>query len=296
MSQDFRVLYGDATATIRRELPESFDSVTAGEITIYDTGGTELVAATAVTVPTATTLASAVTAGEKTCTVAGGTWEPGDILRIEDSNSGPPEDFEVESFNATSKVITSKERFQYAHANAAAVSARWVTYVWDVSTTATYTNLLEGTFEWATWTPDNPGITNSWVISKRELAVGGLEHEFANLYPHYYAVVEDDAWGDFEQNAYIELEQNFAPYGQDFMNLISTRAAKRLLMVQIAYLIAWGQGSVWESERTAMHTELDRLITLFKQQRNWFDTDQDLAREDEEWQSLAMPLPRRGFQ
>jgi hypothetical protein len=290
---DYEIMYEDSSFVLRRELPEIYGTTTTANITITDTGGDDMLAETAATIPTATTLSSASSAGAKTITVAAGTWEPDDLIRIADSDAGHPETRRVESFNSSTKIITLTERLQYAHSSAAAVNGRWITYTLDASTTATWSLGIEGSIYWSGFSTDDAPLKNTFRVGKFQFAPDDLSGRFAMRYPHYYNALPEHSFDEFYEDALDDIVERFGKFGPDFMKLVSIREGRRLLMAQIAYLIAVGQGDGWEYERDTSLNDIDRLFTQLRTSRNWYDEDEDDIRDDEEFYTANKPLPSR---
>lgn len=292
---DYEIKHGDDAFLMRRNLHDSFGVITSGKITITNNGGSELLAATDVTIASATTLAAQALAGENTATVSGGTWEPGDLLRIEDSDDGGPEIVLVESFDSSSKILRFEERLQRDHSSGADVTPRWVSYTLDASDVDTWVNSTEGMTTWGTWNTDDLELTNSFIVGKRSFALGGNESDFARRYPHYYKIIDDGAFGVFERDALQDLiDMVGQPYGKDFVNLVSTSEGRRPLQAQIAYLVALGQGNEWEKESVSMAQYVDQQMSQIRKNRKWFDSDEDKVKDDEENQHQNKPLTSIG--
>jgi hypothetical protein len=290
---DYEISYGDAAFEIRREFPDTYGSITAADITVENTAGTEIVAATATTVPTATTISADSTRGTNVCTVTAGTWEPNDLIMIADSDDGGAEIRRVKSFDSATKIVTVTERWREGHKSGTAFSARWCTYSLNASSATNYSASTEGYFQWDGFNTDDLPLRSSWTVGKFTYAPGDLQDRFRMRYPHYAEVMPENSWDEYYDAALDELVERFQPYGKDFSKLVNIRAGQRLLLAQIAYLIAIGQGDGWEYERDTQAMELDRLETQFRAIRNWTDDDEDGVRDENEWSPVGKPLPRR---
>lgn len=291
---DYRILYGDSSFALRRDFPESWGAVTSVNIAIYDTSGSALLAATAATIPTATTLGAAATRGRRTITVAGGSWAEGDRLRIAEGDSGPAEDVVVESFDSSTNVVTLADYLRYSHASGDAVTARYCTYALDASTTTTWTNLLIGSIVWDPDT-DDQAARSTFRVEKYDLAVSGLEQVFATRYPRYYHAIPDDGWQTYQDGAIDVLADSLEPHGGEFRELVGETAARELIMLQIAQLVIDGGGDTYEAEETRITRRLAETLATFRSLRRWMDDDEDLTLEESEEQILDMPLPYRSL-
>jgi hypothetical protein len=289
MKHDYLILFGDAAFTLRREMPESWATPTVN-ITVKDSENNTLQAATPATITAATTISADATRGRRTITVAAGTWEPGDLLRIADSDDGGPEDVRVESFDSVTKIVTLEQRLEESHASGAAVSARWMTYSLDASSATNYPNLREGSILWDPNT-DDQAIRNTFQVSTKTLLPGGLEETFRIVYPAEAADVTDGGWATLEGGAIDRLANYYEGRGRNIRALVSESAAEDLIMSQIAYMVAVGSGKVERSVQ--LENNLARAKSEFEVVRRWTDTDQDDTLEDAEDERSDQPWPNR---
>lgn len=294
---DFRVLYGDTAFALRREFPEEWAQPTAVNIAVYEDNSTELLTATPATIPTKTAInmASGVKRGRRVIVVDGGTWAEGDLLRIDDSDDGPAEDIVVESWDATAKEITIRGRLKYSHADNADVLARYCTYNLNVSTTATFKNLLTGFMLWDPDT-DDLAVRNTFRIEKYDIGVAGLEEAFRVRYGRYYKDIPEGEWGRFQEHAIDALVDEFEPHGGEFRATVSANAARELIMVQIAQLVIdSGAAEATKEEEERIVRRLQEKVAQFRRLRRWQDQDQDLTKEDTEDQTYETPFTYRGL-
>ncbi len=293
MSVKHRVKYGYNANVLRAELPDDYDTITAAAITITkDADGTDLLAATAATVYTATTLNGAVEAGADTVTVDSGAdnLAAGDLIRIS-STSGGAETMRVTAYNATTKVATLDDYLLYDHESGAAVTARWLTYTLDASTTSTWTSGLDFTIEWNP-TSDNQPWTEPGEILER--TTGGASGTlFSVLYSHYDKAIPSGKFNDYESAANEELRSLFLGRGVDIDKLVASYSIQPLIMAQMALFIAETGDDTWAGERAAMGKKRDDLLDSFTSSYQWIDKDQDLAVDDGEEIKMTRPSPVR---
>lgn len=184
-----QIKYGDDSHTLRCEYPEAWDaaSITGVEISIDTVGGTAILAATAATLYTATTLGSACTHGDEYIELAEGASAPakGDRLWISSSASGPGEQVIVNYYDSSNRYVFTERELQHSHASGAAVKGQFATYAMDVSDTDTYIKGYEMVVTWDPSTDDFP-YTDHYVIAGAAIGAPGFWRDFQAMYPVEY--------------------------------------------------------------------------------------------------------------
>lgn len=299
----------NGTTTIRRTFPDELGDVKSATVAVYDRGGTALLAAAAATVtnvgatPTYTfkgVLTSATKIGENTCTLNAtpDTIYAGDVYRI-GGTSSTEDTLTVEAYNSSTRVVTFSDYFRHAHAAGEYVKPRFATYSLVTTTVATWTAGLECTLLW-TFYSGGDGSTGAYmpytdlgIVYKRIAGEGGMESAFRLRYRQVSELVEGPEFAVLANDAEEELSDLFGARGLDIKKVVDSHAFYELRLCQMAYALAMGAGSDWDSERTAITARRTELINLVASNPIWSDTDQDLSEEDEEVQTYERPYPRR---
>ncbi|MCP4640600.1 MAG: hypothetical protein GY851_09215 [bacterium] len=297
---EYSILYGDNDFELRREVPSNYVLITAAKCTVIDDGGTTLQAADSVTVPTATTLAAAITAG-----AIGGTMQAsqpfvaGDLMQFGSAKEG----FErrrIATYNSTSGAFTVTERFNSAFANGGAVSACWWTYSLDASGTG-YDNLERGTVLWNTFTPEDAiPFTDEFVIINRQAAPAAIRSAFKTRFPHIYQAAADydtQQWQQIEDDAADRVRVDFAAKGRDSTKMVDSANLEEPHMLMAAYLIVLGAGGEqWADELVRIRDDYNARVEMLIASPFWTDDDQDsVIDEYEDMDAQAPYFVGRGF-
>lgn len=273
------IIYADSSQVVRLDFPWVGDP-SAVSIAATDLGGTALLSATACTILTADSLASAVSSGATTLTLTTGSASivPGDRFRIGASSTGRAEDIEVLFYNSSTKTITVRESLQYSHASAASVKARFCTYALNASTTTTwYLNLQCSLI----WTPT--GIDEA---AHREMArvvkySYGLERELPilqALYPDLYRIAEPRI-DTIQAEALRRLTLRLKSRKRNIDDLVDQEALQPALLELVALMIAQSGGDEWSTERLAINETYNNEFEQLASGPYWFDSDQDSIEE-----------------
>ena len=216
----------------------------------------------------------------------------GDLIQIRANSSGPAESVRVDAYNSSTKVATLRDYLQHDHASGATVYGRGLSTTIDVSGTA-FTRGLELYAEWSGFDTDDLPFRTTLQIMGTASTMGDLEGKFSTLYPHYYAVVESN-FDAYKDQAYSELRIKMSGLGRELDTLVDSQNIEPLLLVSIAYTVAWSQGDEWETERTYIKARRDELFDQFVKLLNWFDENQDgIQDEPSEISPTDRPWPRR---
>ena len=110
------LLHG-ATTDLIFDFPSHWPiDATSVEVAVYNSSGTAVLAATAATVASSTTLDGATTRGDKSITTDATTGMSGGvILGIAESSSGPREDVEISYVDSSNKEVYLQDRLEFAH-------------------------------------------------------------------------------------------------------------------------------------------------------------------------------------
>jgi hypothetical protein len=294
MAHGYKVLYGDSSFTLRVNLPDDYLTPSSPTITVKDENGSDLLAATAATVYTATTLGAACSAGDEYIELDSGASavSPDDRLLIEASSSGPREVVECSYYDSSNKYVYLKDYLKHAHANSTAVEGHYITYALDVSTTATFPENKEFEVIWTLGT-DNPNLVEHGEIVKFATRLGELATVFKGRYPREWEAF-GDSWTIYEDSAMRRLRAEFKVDERDWDKLVSADSAMELVMSQIALLMVHSGGSEWQDEYEKYYEDRNRMAEWFKASTQWFDDNQDYDIDEAEKEPTVHPYSR-GF-
>ena len=286
-----QINYGDSSQILRLEMPVSWDAhgVTGVDIQITDDASTDLVASTAATLYTATTLAAAATPGDSTITLHAGAGDlyEGDKLRLE-----PNEDVEVLSYNTTSKVATLKHGLNVAHASGSEVSPLWATYDLDASDTDTW-ELLENII--IRWSP--AGIDAGTHIEIGEVVKTGYGSsdfvaKFRVLYPALADMRESDLIAmEAIASEHIRIKLSIKDVDMD---KVVPQDVEPIVLHYAAYLMCIPSEEM-HAEGDKAFEESERMLEAYVNTVQWEDEDQDGAQDDSEFESHTPAFIERVF-
>lgn len=283
MAERYEILDGDSSFTLRRELPADMDVTTTAKVTVTSDAGTELQAAASCTFTAATTTSAAISAGDNTTTLPGSlAWLPDDLVEV--GGSGEPlERRRIRSYNSSTGATEFTKRFNHAHASGVAVKACFWTYALDASGDD-YTALERGTLLWDNFSGDQIPFTDEFIIIDRHAAVAASESGFAELYPHFVALMPDDpkAWDRQEKRGMEMLRWDFGARMRDIDKVADSGSIEELLYAKIAYTVAVTNGDDWADEAARLLDYYNDRLEMFCAQPFWTDDDGDLVRDDGE--------------
>lgn len=282
--------YNNSAFGLRFEIPANWDTenISGINIQIATEGGTELLAATAATLYTATTLNGAVSIGGSTITLASGTATPGDVLRIADSASGEAEDIVVKYANGTA--VTLERELASSHATGTAVVGMYAIYDLDTSTVATWTKNLRVVVTWTPDTDDIPLVQHGEVYSKA-VSLSNLRRRFNVLYNSEYEAIKEQ-FEDLSSEALKQLEFTLKAHGVLMYKVVDSDDLIPLVMAWIRRAVAYKGGDRKEYEHQLTDGEYQRILKEFCNMPIWTDDDQDGIKDDDEvddhsdWQLL----------
>jgi len=274
-----RLLYDEADHALRFEFPDNWLTASACTITLTDKGGTELLAADATTVYTATTTDGAVAAGDSAFSVDGSdAMEAGDRFRI--SKSRDTSEI-VTVLSQAAKVSTIRHTFDYAHSDESAVSAMYCTYDLDTEDTDVFPVGKECTITWTPNTDDIPYTEQATVYQLSGADVSNWREHFRSRYPNMYteALGRLDALYD---DAIDELAWIVAAEGHDLNDLREPSFIRMPVAAIMAGYVARNEGDAGEFELKTAEADLMKYMAILSQPHVWFDRDQDLVEDEGE--------------
>ena len=276
------IKYNDASQVLRLEYPNHWaaQSITAVSVAITDTNAGALLASTAATCYTATTLASAASLGAVTATLAGTATalSPGDRVRL----VSPTEDCTVKSYNSTSKVVTFERALLADHASGSSVSGLWCTYALNTSTVATWPLNLECVVKW-TPASDDLAVTELAIVSGMGFGAKAYKERFAAIYPSEYEVAQARIEAIYEE-ARSRIRYRLMGKNLDLDRVVDQEILMPVLIDMMRFLIVNAGGNSWASERESAWATFLMSEDALTSQPIWADDDQDGAQEEDEVQ------------
>ncbi len=268
-----QVLFGDSSFTFRGSMRDwDAANVSGVTLTITDTGGTSMQAATAATLYTQVTI-SAATSGTNTVTLSAGAGNvtAGDWLKI---TSGAREEIEVLSYNSTTRVVTLVDDLQYDHDALSTLDALFCTVAVDVSG-STYTKGKQLRLLWTPAGTDDLPYTELAEVSGSVLGGSEFFEELRTVYPLQFGDSDPPRVDALEQIARRRLENDLKARGCN-MNRIQDSGLTIAPLVELAHLLAVQGGDssfADEIERAqdSYNREFEKLVT----QPIWVDDNQD---------------------
>ena len=280
MRHQREIKYNDSSQSLRLEYPSHWraELITAITVAIADESGGALLAATAATVYTATTLASAASLGAVTCTLTGtaGNLAVGDRIRL----SGPVEDCTVKNYNSTSKVATLERALLADHAISSAVYPLWCTYALSTSTVATWPMGLECVLRW-TPTGDDLQLTEYAIVSGAAFGAKAYRERFAAIYPSEYEVAQARLEAVYEE-ARSRIRYRMAGKNLDIDRVVDQEILMPVLIDMMRYLIVCSGGNSFATERENSWANFLMSEDVLTSQPIWADDDQDGAQDEAE--------------
>ena len=279
-----QIPYNNAAATLRYEYDPDWDpqTITGVTLTVTDLDGTELLAAAAATLWTATTLSAAAAVGETTITLTAATLAPGDRLSIAASADGPHEKVRVKSYNSSTKVATLDLELRYGHASGTNVKGAWATYDIDTSTVATFPVTQQMRLVWTPAGSDDLARTEEAEISKYAFGVSDFEPWFRRNYPTESEEVSQrgpDGFGDLHADAVAELQMDLSIRGFLLDRLVNQSLASHAVYALARRMVVRGGGDNFAHEQKAALEEYQRKFEQLCNLPIWTDDNQDGIRD-----------------
>lgn len=283
-----QVPYNNSAATLRLEYPPNWDAqtITGINIQITDREGTDLLAATAATLWTATTTAAAAAVGDQTITLTSATLVPGDVLEIAASADGPQERVTVYNYNSSTKVATLARSLTKAHTSGTAVKGAFATYDLDTSTTATWTKAKQLLIKWIPAGSDDFEVHELGEVSTSRLLIPDFEQRFRALYAREARTVSqrksEAPFADLHSEAIEYLSVSLLSRGLLVERIQDVALAAPTVLTYARYLVNLDGGDRYAAEITTSLSEHNRQFELLCNLPIWTDDDQDEIRDEAE--------------
>ena len=280
------VKYNNASNVMRFNFPVQWDPqlVTAATVTVTNTAGTELLAATSATLQATTTTRADIDRFATTIPIDAayaGTISIGDKLKI--LGVGGSEVVIVKGYDSSNRNIEIDNVLKNEYESGDAVYPMYATYTLDTTTVADYPNGLN--FR-VTWTPTGAGNATDemYQVLQVQLELGDFEGKFRSLYPRAYDVLNKtpNRWNDTVEEAEIRLYTDLKSDNLDMYQLKDQRPIAPVMRALTAYLSTLNGDKDTEDERKAFMIDYDDRLQALKRLPVWVDSNLDGIRDDEE--------------
>ncbi len=279
--------YNDATNVVRKELPQELnvDASTAITLTINNDSGSEILAASSATLHAATTLDGDVTAGDSSFVLAAGsaTLEPGDRVRLLDSDDGRPEDIVVDYYDASALTVSPIDSVLYSHASGAGVVGLFAIISIDTSNTSNFGKNSDVILMWTTAADESPSYQFdvdlykiSYIGFTSDDAIERFKTRFFSIYDTVQLRVVE-----IKDEAMKDLRFEMACFDMDIDRVIDQEVIMIPLVLKMG-LISLGYSDTTVTERETLQADYLRNIEQLKNLPVWVDEDQDLIKEQDE--------------
>lgn len=290
MTELNQIRYDTASNVIRKELPSEWTLTSTSTIyaTVNDKNNTELVARASTTQYTSTTLNAATTAGDSSFVLAAGAsaLEPGDRVRILDSDAGGDEDIVVDYYDSSTRTVHPRRSLRSSHSSGAAVVGMFATVDIDTSDEDTWTKGLEVIVLWEHGAAEEPGYkydTDTYKVSVIGFGSDDAIDRFRVLYSDV-AETKLSVLPSIRDEAKRHLRSDLAGRGLDMDRVVQ----QETIMIPLLYkmgVIAFGVSDQYVTEREAAMADYTRAFDNLLALPIWVDEDQDLNEEDHEVKS-----------
>ena len=277
--------YNNAAFTMVFEFPPGWDiaSITAVNITVKNTAGTTLLAETAATIYTATTLNGAVAIGDSYVTLANTATAcvPGRQYEMAASAAGPAEVLSCHHYDGTNYLLYGTADTRSAHTTGTAVKGAYCTYDLDTSTVATWPVGTQCVIQWAPVGSDDPSMFERAEISISRFGAPDFEQRFEAKYPIEYDVARGEI-GSLEFETYELLKMRMKSDGVHLDRLRDTNDVMPTFLALARYIVLEGSGDSETTERNEARENYDRLYAYLAKIPAWQDLDQDEIQDPSE--------------
>lgn len=280
-----QIPYNNSSVTLKIACPAEWaiEDLTAVTIKATDDNAVELLADTAATLYTATTIDGAISQYDDSFILAAGSDSPavGDTMKL--AGTGSEEYIVVKGYDAATLTVTCEDIIDNDYDDGTDVYGLDISYDMDTSVVATFTAGLVFTI---TWTPTGTGIQikDLYQIGKFATDVEGIRKRFGRLYPRAYSAFTSpvERIADMVKEAEIFVSIELEAGNMDYNRIINHDVLSQLLMAKMAYLWTLGADEDLADEREALSLTYSSLFGLASALPLWSDTDQDEKVDDDE--------------
>ena len=274
------IKYSDDSFALRGEYPErvarNAASITGVTVSLSGTGGTELVAATAATIYTPTTLSADALHGAMYVALAAGATAPveGDRFMIGASADGPAEQVICDHYDSSTRYLYLERQLQYSHTSGAAVVGLWATYDLDASDTDVYTKGREIRVLWNPDT-DDEAWTELYQVSGSSAAPPGFWSEFQAIYPTEYEMATDRDMDTIEGHIRARFAHEFTSRGLLMTRVVDSDRLTSGMILFARYVL---------TDKDDHMKAWANWLKILCDDPIWTDDDQDGIQDDNEEQ------------
>ena len=285
----------EASWNLSTVMPSSWGTVSACNVAVYDTTGTELVAPTEdAVIKTADTTAALIAAGAETMTLTTGgaaAFVAGEPIRFGSATEGWHFDY-VRDYTSTGKVLEPQDIIARDYASGIAVQHRTMTYDLDTDTLANWDDLQEVVVEWIPNSDDLP-YRETWAVLSYKADSSDLEGKFKIAFGRYYEEIQPEHFDDFATGSRDYIKMLFKGRGRDPNKMVDNQMLDRITMYQIAIDIAVSKGDEFDAELKKLKVEFKELLAVIDSLNIWIDENEDGVQDEEEFQpALAVGISR----
>lgn len=282
------ITYTKHTSVVRISFPTDWDpsALTGLTLTVDDNAGNELLATSAATIWTSTTLDSAASQYDTALYLDAGAdnLEIGDIVRIEGLLGR--EDHTVKGFDPSTKIATLETILGRSFEEGAAVNALNALIAVDFSDTDDY---APGTQLVLTWTPTGTGSPYTILAeieAFNQIEVAEFIEEFKAIYPRAYSalITPADRLRVVLRNAQARLRMDLLSRNLDVARIKDQRLITPPLMALVAMIWAINGDDELMEERKVLSGEYGTLLEILCALPVWVDSDGDGIEDDGETQ------------
>lgn len=280
-----QIPYDNSSVPLKIACPAEWaiEDLTGVTIKATDDNAVELLADTAATLYTATTIDGAISQYDETFVLAAGSDSPavGDTMKL----VGPAsvEYITVKGYEASTLTVTCDDIIDNDYDDGDDVYGLDISYSFDTSVVATFTAGLVFTI---TWTPAGTGIPikDLYQIGKFATDVEGIRKRFSRLYPRAYNAFKEpvERLADMVREAEIMVSLELEAGKMDYNRIIKHDMLAQLLMAKMAYLWTMGADEDLLDERESLSAAYSGMFGLVSTLPLWSDTDQDEKVDDDE--------------
>lgn len=303
-----QIEYNNAAFTMRLEFPSSWDVMDVAAVTmrITDLAGTEMLAATASTLWSTSTiqLNGAVSAFDRTVVLevnGGGVVDAlttGDRLRIGSSGSGPYEEVKVIAWDSVTNTATLDRDLRFAHSDEAVVVGLFALYDLDVSDLDVFPLGQQMVLHWSPDT-DDLEITERAEIARAEFAFPGFESSFATLHSYEYeaATSPPHRLDGFLREALLQTRMDLRMRSLDVNRVVDQELLLPTVTAKVRWLILMAGDDRYDAtaQLEIARDEWSRQFETLCGLPIWVDDDQDEIKDEGEVATHDYYMQYRGI-
>ncbi len=280
------ILYSDSSFTLKLDISDwDVPSLSGVNIVVTDTGGSELLAATAMTLYSQDTLNGGIEAGDNTAILTtGNSLVENDIIRI---GGGRKEDIEVLFYTASTNTVTFATDLNYDHADAGTIDRLSCVYAIDVSDTDVFPSGKILTLELIPAGTDDLPKTIQAEIVQRGFGVDNVYDELMSIYSVEMEGFDQERIKSVIAAAKRRLLETLKIAHIDANKVIDAGALTTPLIELAHYLMIVGGGDDWKEEKKDSWDNYQRALKAITTAVIWQDLDQDKILDTDEEDSHA---------